>query len=353
MEQDVTDLTVAIDGQRDASIDGTNLLAFPGLFNAHDHLDFNLFPMLGSKYKHYLEWGPDIHRNHGDTIRQILEVPYVLRVKWGMIKNILNGFTRVIDHSAKPVPFKFDYIDIYNDFQYLHSIALTKHWRLKLNNPLNRLPAMIHIGEGVNSDAHKEIDKLLHWNILKKELIGIHAIAMDSHQAEKFKAIVWCPASNEFLYGKTADVDKLKDATSILFGTDSTISSSANFWQHLRQARHVQRMSDQEIFSAITHTPERTFQLPATRDVVVARKKYRQPWDAFYAIDPVDIVLVTHHDKPIYYDPEVIDWPMGEEFGSIKINGVRKCLIRDLVMVIAALENMNVKMPMPINACHD
>ena len=34
-----------------------NALAFPGLINSHDHLDFDLFPMTANKvYANYVEW---------------------------------------------------------------------------------------------------------------------------------------------------------------------------------------------------------------------------------------------------------------------------------------------------------
>ena len=39
-----------------------NAIAFPGLINSHDHLDFNLFPQTGNRiYNNYTEWGKDIH----------------------------------------------------------------------------------------------------------------------------------------------------------------------------------------------------------------------------------------------------------------------------------------------------
>jgi cytosine/adenosine deaminase-related metal-dependent hydrolase len=71
-------------------------LAFPGLFNAHDHLEFNLFPRLRSKiYMDYLEWGNDIQKLYSKEINTGLNIPIALRMKFGMIKNLFNGITTV------------------------------------------------------------------------------------------------------------------------------------------------------------------------------------------------------------------------------------------------------------------
>jgi len=59
---------------------------------------------------------------------------------------------------------------------------------------------------------------LTKWNLLNRDVVGIHGVAMNAEQAKKFKALVWCPASNYFLLNKTADVNKLKNNTTICFG---------------------------------------------------------------------------------------------------------------------------------------
>jgi cytosine/adenosine deaminase-related metal-dependent hydrolase len=78
------------------SLDLNGALAFPGLINSHDHLDFNLFPpMRNHIYNNYREWGPDIHTNNRASIDPILSIPQKLRTQWGIYKNLVNGFTTV------------------------------------------------------------------------------------------------------------------------------------------------------------------------------------------------------------------------------------------------------------------
>ena len=109
-----------------------------------------------------------------------------------------------------------------------------KNWKFKLNRILAKdQPFVIHIGEGTDDASHREIDTLIKWNLFKRKIIGVHGVAMDENQATAFKALVWCPASNYFLLNNTAAIDKLKTKTSILFGTDSTLTSGWNLWEHV------------------------------------------------------------------------------------------------------------------------
>ena len=56
-------------------------LAFPGLINSHDHLEFDLFPVTGNKiYKNYVEWGADIHVANRQWISDVLKVPAPMRI---------------------------------------------------------------------------------------------------------------------------------------------------------------------------------------------------------------------------------------------------------------------------------
>ena len=153
----------------DEIINFENALAFPGIINSHDHLEFNLFPQLGNKkYQDYVEWGEDIHQKNNETIEEVLKIPVDLRIKFGICKNLLCGVTTVIHHGLNFNSFKDEVIDIKTGGTVLHSVQLEKNWKLKLNNPLNSEKVLIHIGEGINEKSKNEIDELIKWNILKR-----------------------------------------------------------------------------------------------------------------------------------------------------------------------------------------
>src|ERR1700744_5145787 len=179
-----------LDNDKQVNLTFNNALAFPGLINSHDHLDFNLFPQLGDKkYESYREWGPYIHKNYEDEIAAVLKVPVYLREDWGMLKNLLCGVTTVVNHGEK-LQTANRIIHVHEHCHNLHSVCFEKKWRLKLNNPLKRkLPVVIHTGEGTDEQTHNEIDQLTKWNLLRRKLIGIHGVGMSDMQAKKFRAL--------------------------------------------------------------------------------------------------------------------------------------------------------------------
>jgi len=285
-------------------------IAFPGLINSHDHLDFNLFPQLGNKtYESYTEWGKHIHRVYADEIASVLKIPIALRERWGVYKNLLCGITTVVNHGEKAT-INDPLITIFDNCQSIHSVRFEKSWKKRLNNPLKiNIPAVIHTGEGTNDTAHTEIDELIKWNILKRKLIGIHGVAMDPQQAKHFEAVVWCPESNYFLLNKTAAIDELKSKTTILFGTDSTLTGHWDIWHHIRLARKTQMLNDDELYSSLTSSPAQTWKLNGgsitsgfDADIVIAKAKGKVGLQAFYDITPNDILLVMHKGVILLFD---------------------------------------------------
>lgn len=320
---------------KELRIEFENGIAFPGLINSHDHLDFNLFPQLGNRiYNNYTEWGKDIHQHSKATINAVLKIPQHLRIQWGLYKNLLNGVTTVVNHGAK-LKITDPFITVLQDNYSLHSVQFEKNWKLKLNNFFaKKQPYVIHTGEGTDEMTHKEIDSLIKMNFFHKSLFAVHGVAMDEEQAENFEALVWCPDSNYFLLNKTADIDKLKSKTSILFGTDSTLTSGWNMWNHLRLARKTGMMNDRELYQTLTKTPSAAWEqnhageISANKkaDLVIAKNSNSKGFDAFYSLNPGDIQLIMHEGKIRLFDEEIKSqladqgFPISQ-FTRIMING--------------------------------
>jgi cytosine/adenosine deaminase-related metal-dependent hydrolase len=284
-----------------------NALAVPGLINSHDHLEFNCFPQLGSgRYDSYIDWAMEIQKEHKNKVNEVLEIPKDLRVEWGIYKNLIAGVTTVVHHGyfnhTDPL------INVVTNVQNLHSVGFEKYWKLKLNNPLqlNRL-CVIHAGEGMTKDAGFEIDQLIRNNFLKRDMVAVHAVAMKPQQSRKFRAVIWCPDSNNFLFQKTADVAGLKGNTSLCFGTDSTLSAGWNYRDHLRLARKYDT-SDRELFDMATVTPAKLWKLNCgelsenkNADIVICRSA-NNSLDSFYGSDPFDILMVIQKGKIRLFD---------------------------------------------------
>ncbi len=336
-------------------IDLDNALAVPGLINSHDHLDFNLYPLLGNcVYNNYTEWGKDIHENDQEAIKAILKIPQDLRVRWGMYKNLLNGVTTVVNHGKKLV-IKDEIISVFQDCHILHSIAFEKFWKFKLNRPIKkRQPFVMHIGEGTDRQARDEINTLIKWNLFKRNLIGVHAVAMKEEEADRFKAIVWCPSSNYFLLSATAPIDQLKKKTNVLFGTDATLTAGWNIWEHLRMARSSKMMSDSELLDAVTQTAAGVWGLDGgsisvncKADIVVAENKEDlNSMDSFYSLNPENILLVMKAGRIILYD-EKLHASLSKRqmitgsFSEVEMNGKKKRVVGNLPALASAIKKYN------------
>jgi cytosine/adenosine deaminase-related metal-dependent hydrolase len=332
-----------IDQRGESVINFTDAIAFPGLINSHDHLEFNLYPQLGNKiYSDYVEWGNDIHEKNKEQIEIVKQVPYDLRFKWGLYKNLLCGITTVAHHGNGKVIHFNNLPDVITSYNYLHSIRLEKNWKLKLNLIFNRKPFVVHIGEGTNVESYDEINELLKWNIFKKRIIGIHGISLDKKQSSKITALIWCPDSNFYLYGKTADIPLLKLNTVILFGTDSAVSADWNFWSQLKSARELNYLSDDELYKSVTENAANIWGINSkgslsenfTADIIISKKKFPDVWDSFYSTNPEDIYLILKNGKIVFIDEELAE--DGElidinNFDLISINSKQKFVIKGIV----------------------
>jgi cytosine/adenosine deaminase-related metal-dependent hydrolase len=320
-----------------------NAIALPGLINSHDHLDFNLFPQFGDRfYDNYTQWGAYIHQQYKDQINKVLLVPLQLRAAWGVYKNLIAGVTTVVDHSDGQ-KFKSDLINVVQAYHCLHSVQFEKRWKRKLNNPLKfTKPYVVHVAEGVDELAHQEVDELLKWNLFNKKLVGIHGVAMEAHHAEKFKGLVWCPQSNCFLLNSTADIKTLKEHTPILFGTDSTLTSDWNIWEHLRLAMKFAYLNADELLQSLTTTPANIWKLNTGElvagkdaDIIVAKKKASN----MYNTNPEDLLLVMHRGSINLFDEEIYQQLADQgfsmkQFDKVKIGNAHKYVAGNVVRLM-------------------
>lgn len=355
--------TVALNSD-DLQFDFEGAIAFPGLINFHDHLDFNCFPVLSNgPYKNYTAWGKDIHRVHKNEINDVLKIPEQLRVQWGVYKNLLAGVTTVVNHGNV---LKIDnpLITIWQEFQSLHSVKLEKHWKWKLNNPFLRKKAcVIHTGEGTDRGSSKEIDELLKWNLWNRKLVGVHAVAMNTRQAKNFSGLVWCPESNNILLNTGADIDLLKENTRIVLGTDSTLTGNWNAWHHLRTARKTHLVSDAELFAMVTSQASKLLGSHSgdirhgkKANIVIARKKPENfAWDNFFATDPEDILMVLHKGKIRLFDSQYfsqlkrVNFNLSD-FYPVTINGEVKYVEGNIPALIRDIKSYYPKAAFPCSA---
>jgi len=334
----------------DIMLDFDGAMIFPGFINSHDHIDFNLFPQLGNRiYANYTEWGKDIHATHKPEIDHVLKVPESLRIRWGLFKNLLNGFTTVVNHG-KRLKIEDDWIHVIQDLHILHSPAFEKNWPWKLNRPFaGQKPFVMHIGEGTDERSAKEIDEVVRWNILKRRIIAVHGVSMNEKQAEHFAGLVWCPATNLFLLGKTAAIDQLKTKTKVVFGSDSTLTSSWNIWDQIRAGMKTKMMSEDEMINSITIDAAELWNLSdrgqilagKKADLVVFKKK-----ETFSRLKPEDILIVLTDGQIRMFDGSIAAQIKNKnDFDLVELGNSAKYVCGKICQLIKELRSFDIQLP--------
>jgi cytosine/adenosine deaminase-related metal-dependent hydrolase len=123
------------------------------------------------------------------------------------------------------------------------------------------------------------------------------------------------------LLDRTAPIDRLHSKVPILFGTDSTLTSDWNAWTQIRTARDLRLVADTELLAMLTNAPAAAWGLNdrgtlapgKMADLVIARPKPGLAGlDAFFTLDPENLLLVIHAGEIKLFDPSLLE-PIAEQ----------------------------------------
>lgn len=278
--------------------------ALPGLINSHDHLEMNLYPKLGNPpYRNYIEWANDIYKPKESPIREIEKIDIKDRLLWGALKNLIAGVTTVVHHNPwHRILGKSDFPVKVLKVAWAHSLAFEKRIADKFPEEKS-VPFVIHVGEGVDEAAHAEIRNLNDLNLLRSNTVLIHAIAVDDVNRrvllEKKPAIIWCPASNLFMFNQTAPVHHLKQNIDVALGSDSTLTGSRTLLDEIQVAREARLVTDDELVDMVTKIPAMIFGLPspafdqfAPADLIIVNKSQDHQHHPLLGLKPFDIKMM-------------------------------------------------------------
>jgi cytosine/adenosine deaminase-related metal-dependent hydrolase len=222
--------------------DCTGLLILPGLINAHDHLEFNLFPRLGcGPYPNATAWARDIYRPDADPVRRHLSTPKSARLRWGGLKNLLSGVTTVMHHNPYDAVFDDDFpVRVVRRYGWAHSPAFSPDLGKAFRATPPDVPFIIHAGEGTDSCAAAEIQALDAQGALALNTVVVHGVGMDALDvqlmARRGASLIWCPTSNLFLLGRTLSNDVLDAGIPMALGTDSALTAAGDMADELAAA---------------------------------------------------------------------------------------------------------------------
>ena len=267
---------VAIDDaprRHDVVVDLGGGIVCPGFINAHDHLELNSFPRLKwrDRYDNVREWIADFQPRFATDVALAGARSDTLgdRVWIGGLKNLLSGVTTVCHHNPlhRPIRRRFP-IRVVRRFGFSHSLHIdgTAVASVQRETPAG-WPWVIHAAEGVDADASAEIETLGRLGCLGPRTVLVHGVAISAAQRARLvdcgTSLVWCPSSNDFLFGQTADVVGFDRADCLALGTDSRLSGAGDLFDELRAALATAQLDTSALLRAITSNAARVLRLPS------------------------------------------------------------------------------------------
>ncbi len=357
----------------------TNGIILPGLIDAHNHILFDIFdesdwtpPKL---YTNHDQWPNDPKYQAMVDAKQHLNGEYGSSVnvgcelnKYGELKGLIAGTTsiagaanpankacygslaRTIDQSSNDLPG--DKIQAATLFP--STAAADGVCRNIANDKTDAY--VIHVGEGVDSTALAEFDKL--WTVPTtdgclhaRETAIVHGTAFGQAQfalmAQQGMSLVWSPRSNVFLYGGGSDFTKttnvplaLSFGLNVSIAPDWSIGGSQNLLDELRFANTVDDqawgdiLTPRAIFEMATINAARALGLDHVLGSLTEGKKADlfviggdrgAPYDALLGAGPREVRLVMVGGRALYGDASLAALaPAGPACEALPLCGASK-----------------------------
>jgi 5-methylthioadenosine/S-adenosylhomocysteine deaminase len=248
---------------------GSGGTIFPGLFELHNHLSYNVLPLwqVPKHYDNRNQWGssgePQIYRKLVSGPMRILGRSALLAavVRYVEVKALLGGTTtsQGIELYSNQQSRSFYRGLVRNVEQSLQPDALP-HAATRIGDVTDvasfrtqlvraKGAYILHLSEGIDPGTRKHFTGLQlpsgQWAFDNQpgesKLVGIHCVALESEDFEVMGRLgakmVWSPLSNLLLYGQTARiVDARAHGVKVALGSDWSVSGSKNLLGELKVA---------------------------------------------------------------------------------------------------------------------
>jgi SAM-dependent methyltransferase len=292
----------------DSGMDLTGFLVLPGLVNAHDHLEFALFPRLGKGgYKNFIEWADDIHHPPAPVIAEHRRVPREVRLWWGGIRNLLCGATSVCHHNPfEPDVFTSEFVvRVLRDYGWAHSLPLDPDAAVKKNETPEDQPFFLHLAEGVDEKCSREIFGLHSAGGLDYNTVVIHGLGLGLDGMKLLRStgagLIWCPSSNLFMFGKTLSAEEIRGLPNVAIGSDSPLTSCGDLLDEVHCASQLLPSSAEAIYGYVTRQPakllhlrngEGSLRIGGLADLIAVRDTGLTPAETLLTLSHGDVELV-------------------------------------------------------------
>jgi cytosine/adenosine deaminase-related metal-dependent hydrolase len=345
------------------SVDLEDYVLFPGLLNAHDHLLGTWWPPVAPNrpYTNVYEWLDDYEQSSVLTDRGANSNKDIYAL--GAYRNLISGVTTVADHYKR-----MDDADFYRHYP-IH--VLYKYGRSWLPRTYRKTgwgedirdeyklavacetPYIIHLAEGLDPETAQEMDILAQVGAIGRNTMVIHGVGLRLEDmdlmAQSGASACWCPASNLFLYGRTANIPALRRAgVNITLGTDSTMTGSLNLLDEVRVGRQafrdqtgrdprahwlVELMTTHAAYALMVERTRGLLEPGYEADLLILPNRGDDPYQTLIEATSEDIALVVCGGVPAYGDSAFADLfeQFTPDFTEISVSGRAKLIAGDPV----------------------
>ena len=354
----------------DLVVDLNGACVLPGLINAHDHLELNHYGPLKRRdcYQNASAWiddlRPELQRD--GAIRKNSAYPLAARLFIGGLKNVLAGATTVAHHN----PFyrelgRWFPVRVVNRYGWAHSFLLERQpvgahgepggdvRERCLATPAG-VPFIVHASEGTDDEAAGELRRLDTLGCLRSNTVVVHGVAWTpgdwARVVARGASLIWCPASNLFLFGRTTPVPEFLDSDTaagsrICLGSDSRVTGARDLIDELRVAAAATPTDSNALLRMVTTAPAGILKLrdsgrivvggPA--DLLVVPPNDKGPAEALLATSRRDVLLVTIAGRPVVGSPALrpVFGARRTAMRSIAVDGVERLAESRLARAIA------------------
>jgi len=234
-------------------------LLLPGLINAHDHLEFSLYPNIGDgPYYNAAQWARDIHASKAALIARHRKVPRSTSLWWGAIRNLLCGATTVCHHN--PVYPELTGpgfpIRVVSEFAWAHSPSLDPLLASKFAESPADLPFILHAAEGVDEGSAQEIFDLDRIHALDHRTVLVHGLACTPECVtlinQRRAAMILCPTSNDFLFHRSPSLAFIHSLDTVVLGSDSPLTAAGDLLDEIKFAHARIGLDANSLYGMVT-----------------------------------------------------------------------------------------------------
>ena len=117
-------------------------------------------------------------------------------------------------------------------------------------------PFIIHLAEGIDANSAAEFTRLADAKALDANTVIVHGLALDQPALATLNAahaaLIWCPTSNVFLFGRTHTRDAIVSLQRAAIASDSPLTAQGDLLDEARHAATETSLASEAIYKLVT-----------------------------------------------------------------------------------------------------